>query len=56
MLKYKKAKVSKIQGWQIGIQGTDKVLVEPLCLLHLETYPLDRLELFPREVDYKAYA
>lgn len=56
MLKYEQAEVSEVERRQLWIQGTYKVLVEPLCLLYLKAYSLDGFEFFFREVDYKAYA
>ena len=46
VLKDPQAELAKIHGREIWIQWTDEVLVEPLCFLDLETYSLDRLELF----------
>lgn len=56
MLKYKQAEVSEVEGRQVWVQGTYKVLVKPLCFFYLKAYSLDGFELFFGEIDYKAYA
>lgn len=55
MLKNEETEVAQVQRWQPRVQRTDEVLVEPLCLLYLEAYPLNGFELFFRKIDYKAH-
>ena len=55
MLKNEETEVAQVQRWQRWVQRTDEVLVEPLCLLYLEAYPLNGLKLFFRKIDYKAH-
>ena len=55
MLKNEETEVAQVQRWQPRVQRTDEVLVEPLCLLYLEAYPLYGFELFFRKIDYKAH-
>lgn len=46
MLKYQEAELLEIHRGQGGVEGSDEVLVEPLCLFDLETYSLNGLEFF----------
>ena len=56
MFKDKQAEISEVQGWQIWVERTYEIFVEPLSFFHLKAYSLDGLELLSGEVDYKAYA
>lgn len=55
VLKDEKAELLQVHRWQGRIKRPDEVFVEPLGLLHLETYSFHRLELFLGEIYDKAY-
>jgi hypothetical protein len=42
MLKYPEAETTEGHGGKGGVEGSDEVLVEPLRLFDLKTYPRDR--------------
>jgi hypothetical protein len=46
MLKYAQAETTEGHGRERGVEGSDKVLVEPLCFLDLEAYSSNRGKVF----------
>jgi hypothetical protein len=54
MLKDHLRESAKVERGQLGVQRSDKVLVEPLSLLDLEAYSLNGLQFIVRKVDDKA--
>lgn len=56
MLEHEQRKSAQVHGRQRGVQRADEVFVEPLRLLYLEAYSLDRLQLLVGQVDDEAHA
>lgn len=56
MLKDAEGKGLEVERRQRRIQGTDEILVEPLCFFDLEADSLNGLEFFAGEIDNEADA